>query len=291
MYGITSTTRALDDHAIARIAPSVFADAPADRCSDRYLHIKSVDLLNAMRREGFVVTAARESRTRDDARRGFTRHELRFRHESLADQARTRHLGMVTAEVILTNSHDGSSCFVLEAGMFRLVCLNGLTVPHGPGSVVRVRHVEKAIPELLEGSYTVLEDAKKSVGRAEAFAAITLSRDEQHLLAHAAHQLRFEPGSNMATAINPDRLLNARRTEDRGDDLWRTFNRLQENVVRGGVHGIGRDATGKVRRTRSREVTGIPQLQGLNRQLWQLAEGMAKLKNGEPIDSILAAAA
>jgi len=62
--------------------------------------------------------------------------------------------------------------------------------------------------------------------------------------------------------------------DDRAPDLWTTFNRVQENIIKGGVRG--RNATGK--RTTTRAVNGIDQGVKLNRALWVLAEEMRKLK-------------
>ena len=70
-------------------------------------------------------------------------------------------------------------------------------------------------------------------------------------------------------------VLQARRWEDRKGDLWTTFNRIQENLVRGGVSGRG--ATG--RRMTTREVAGVNENVKLNRALWSLADGMAQLKS------------
>jgi hypothetical protein len=64
--------------------------------------------------------------------------------------------------------------------------------------------------------------------------------------------------------------------------LWTTFNRVQENVIRGGLSARapatienGRRVRG--RRVTTREVTGIDQDVKLNKSLWILGERMAEL--------------
>jgi hypothetical protein len=61
-------------------------------------------------------------------------------------------------------------------------------------------------------------------------------------------------------------------------DLWTTFNKVQENVVRGGLRGVRRDETGRSRRVRSRAINGIDQHIRLNQALWTLSQHMANLK-------------
>src|SRR3546814_20077482 len=68
-----------------------------------------------------------------------------------------------------------------------------------------------------------------------------------------------------------------RRFEERKADLWSTFNRVQENFIKGGLSG--RAANGRQQRTRA--VQGIDQNLKLNRALWMLAEGMQQLKRSE----------
>uniref|UniRef100_UPI003BEF282E DUF932 domain-containing protein n=1 Tax=Burkholderia arboris TaxID=488730 RepID=UPI003BEF282E len=74
--------------------------------------------------------------------------------------------------------------------------------------------------------------------------------------------------------ITETQVNRARRVEDQGSDLWRTFNRIQESMTRGGLPG--RTKTGK--RMTTRPVAGIDQTVGLNRALWVLAEAMSKMK-------------
>src|SRR6516165_3070691 len=83
---------------------------------------------------------------------------------------------------------------------------------------------------------------------------------------------------NLLTHVKPDQLLNARRAGDSNPDLWTVFNRVQENVIRGGLDNFGYDANNRYRRGHTRQVKGLDQSTALNRALWTLGEEMAKLK-------------
>ena len=103
---------------------------------------------------------------------------------------------------------------------------------------------------------------------------------EQMFLAEAAHAIRFpvDENNNQTTNVKPEQMLHVRRTGDIGNDLWTVFNRVQENVVRGGLDNFGYNAEGRFRRAHTREVKGIDQSTALNRALWTLGEKMAALK-------------
>jgi len=103
--------------------------------------------------------------------------------------------------------------------------------------------------------------------------------------AEAAHTVRFaDSEGKVSTPITAAQLLQPRRTEDTGTDLWKTFNRVQENTIKGGLTARAQDTfdnRGRRQRGRmvsTRQVKGIDQDVKLNRALWQLAERMAELK-------------
>lgn len=104
---------------------------------------------------------------------------------------------------------------------------------------------------------------------------MTLNRDEQHAFARSALALRYDPtDADTPAPITDSQLLDARRFEDRRDDLWTVFNRVQENLTKGGLRG--RSASGRAISTRP--VTGIDQNVKLNRALWMLADAMRQIK-------------
>jgi len=181
--------------------------------------------------------------------------------------------------VILVNSHDGTSAYKIMAGLFRLVCLNGMVVSDREFANVSIPHKGNVTDLVIEGSYTVLSESRKALEAADAWAGVTLSRPEQMAMAEAAHTVRFgDSEGDTETAIQPEQLLSVRRYDDHGSDLWRTANIIQENVIRGGLSAWGRNANGQRRRTTTREVNGIDADVKMNKALWLLSERMAQIK-------------
>jgi hypothetical protein len=263
----------LSEDELRQRAPSVFAvEAHASR-SERYAYIPTIDVVRAMQREGFQPFAARQSRTRDASRSEFTKHMIRFRRPDMAVT-----VGDVIPELVLVNSHDGTSSYQLTAGMFRVRCLNGLVVQSGTLDDVRVHHKGNVIDNVIEGSFRVIGESVKALAAPDNWSGITMKDDARQVLAEAAHVLRFGDAEGLVdTAIEPRQLLIPRRADDRAADLWTTFNVVQENTIRGGLSGMGRDSSGARRRTTSREVKGIDQDVRLNKALWMLGERMAEL--------------
>lgn len=260
-------TRGLTNDELVRYAPSIFADAAHASRSDRYAYIPTAELINGMRNEGFLPVKVSQAKARDDDRKGFCKHLIRFRREDQMQSAEAR-------EVVLVNSHDGSSGFRLMAGIFRLVCANGLIVGNSD-SEIRVRHSGDAVAKVIEGAYSVVKDFDAVAEQIDGMKAIALNPDQQRAFATAALALRFDDPANCG--IRPEQVIRPRRAEDKPADLWTTFNVTQENVIRGGLHGRKADANGRIKRVSTRTVNGIDQNVALNRGLWVLANEMRKL--------------
>ena len=256
---------------IRRAAPSAFAtEAYRDR-SDRYTYIPTSAVIENMMQAGFRVYQASQSRTSIEDKRQHTKHMIRFR----ADNA-VRVVGDSFAEIVLINSHDGTSAYKLMGGIFVLVCSNGLVVADTMLASVSIRHSGNVIEEVARGSVELVDKMPETIDALQRWKQIQLTGSEQILLAEAAHTIRFaDSDGKVNTPIRAEQLLRPRRYADNGADLWSTFNRVQENVIKGGLQAR---AVGAARRTGMREVKGIDQNVNLNKALWTLAEKMAELR-------------
>lgn len=257
--------RPLLDDEIARVAPSIFAQEAHDSRSARYTYIPTIDVLRGLRKEGFEPFMVVQTRVRNEDKREHTKHMIRLRH---ADQINGREAN----EIILLNSHDGTSSYQMLGGMFRFVCQNGM-VCGDTLSDVRVPHKGDVVGQVIEGAFTVLDNFEAAQVQREGMQALRLTDGEQGAFARAALALKYDEEEAPAP-ISEDQLLTPRRFEDRGSDLWTTFNRVQENLTKGGI--VGRTARG--RRTRTRPVNGIDQNVKLNRALWVLAAELRRLR-------------
>lgn len=256
----------LADDQIRNVAPSIFAEEAHDSRSERYTYIPTASVLTKLRAEGFQPFMVVQTKVRDQSHREHTKHLLRLRHESLTGDAKEAN------EILLLNSHNGTSSYQMLAGMFRFVCMNGLVC----GDVVadvRVPHKGDVAGRVIEGAYEVLEGFNRTAEARDSMRAVTLSSDEQTLFARSALALKYDDPEKPAP-ISETQILTPRRFDDKGGDLWATFNRVQENLVTGGLSG--RNSAN--RRMRTRPVQGIDQNIKLNRALWMLAEGMRDLK-------------
>ncbi len=267
----------LSDEQIRHVAPSVFAEDKHSSRSTRYAYIPTSEVLHGLRREGFVPMEVRQAGSRIEGKAEFTKHLLRLRHAST--DASTMKVGDSLPEIVLVNSHDGTSSYQLMAGLFRLVCSNGLIVSATPHTAVRVPHTGDVRSAVIDGCIDILDSTPHTLENVRSFESLALNEGERRAFAAAALQLRYEDATDARPApVSADTLLTPNRRADAPANLWTTLNTVQENTVRGGQYFVTRDAAGHRRRGTTREVKGIDGNVSLNRALWTLAEEMRKLK-------------
>lgn len=259
---------ALTNDQLLKIAPSVFTGGAHERTSEKYNHVPTIDVVDTLRAQGWDVYSASQSRVRDGSRQGFQKHILRLRHED--EQNRLTSVGDSVVEAILTNAHDGLSSYRLSTGVFRLVCLNGMVVAEGYAPSVALRHVGINMDDVLDVTQQVIDVAPEIAARISRFRSVELSPVEQREMARQAITSRWEDEA----PINAEDLLLSRRYADNGSNLWVVTNRIQENLIRGGIRG--RAKTG--RRTTTRDVKSIDADLKINKKVWSLAEEIYQLK-------------
>lgn len=274
-YRQYSNSQPLSNDQMMRVAPSIFATQPYERMSERYSFIPTIQVVDAMRSNGFMPYSAFQSNTRIEGKAPFTKHMIRFRDVSQnAPAMSSLAVGQIFPELVLVNSHDGASSYQLDAGLFRLVCLNGLMVDDAKFNQIRVKHSGDVLP-VIEASFEVVKNFPEIIGRIEDFQRLQLTDGQQRAYAEAAATLRYDTDDN-GTLLAPmptERLLTARRSADTANTVWNTYNRVQENLTQGGLRG--RSTTG--RRLRTRAVNSISEDTRINKALWTLTAKMAEL--------------
>lgn len=254
--------RPLTHEELMHYVPSVFGEDKHESRSERYTWIPTITLLESLQQEGFEPFFACQTRVRDESRREHTKHMLRLRR---AGQI----AGQQAPEIILLNSHDGSSSYQMLPGLFRSVCCNGLVCGPSFGEI-RVPHRGNVVEKVIEGAYEVLGVFDRVEEKRDAMQSLLLPPPAQQALAKAAMTYRF---GEEHLPVTEAQVLSPRRWQDERNDLWTVFNRLQENLSKGGLPG--RSVQGK--RSRTRGVNGIDGDVKLNRALWVMAEELQQV--------------
>lgn len=257
---------------IARIAPSALATRAKPGLSARYAFLSTAEAIRIHGDQGWLPVSARQARTRIPGYDGFTRHEIVFRR--LTDKPALE-LGEVIPELRLVNSHAGQCSYQIHAGLMRLVCRNGLVAPTSAAGRLRVRHTVQEVQELADRLKDVSARLPKLMEVVHGWRKIPLQPDQASRLAATGLRLRYGDRQDRWPATPEAVALTMRRLEDQGDDLWTTFNRIQENVIQGGPEVPGKIDERRRHRRRIRRLGSIAAGIRINQGLWEAAETLA----------------
>lgn len=236
-------------------APSVFATSPSNKVSDRYSFVPTFELLEKFMDEGWVISSANQM-----GKSLHGRHQIRLRNGELPK------VGDTLVEAIINNSHNGTSLFSVSAGLHRLVCSNGLTVPTSVSEAFKLRHtsidggeVRKFTEEFAERLPMIEASVDKMMNK-------NVSNVEKESFVKSAAGIRWKMGQ-MPTGLTLEQVLEPLRDGDKGNDMWSLFNVVQEKFVRGGLK-----YQSNKRSTSMKELRSINSLQKVNTELWELAD-------------------
>ena len=216
---------------IKEMAPSVFTTQGSKDTSDKYTHIPTDRVIRDLEVLGWKVADVKEVAARKEDNKGFQKHLVVFRNE---DVVITGNDGdTVYPQILLTNSHDGKNSFKFQAGLFRMICENGLVVADESFEDYSIRHMGydfEALQSLITEMVSNLDLTVESMNKMK---QIELNEEQQLELAKKLLDIRLEGTGNAYDDYQPKYINYSQRKEDDGIDLWSVFNRQQENIIEG----------------------------------------------------------
>ena len=266
MYSYDSSKNEfLTKDAIREIAPSVFTEtADPSSTSKHYVHIPTEQVIDDMSSLGWGVVDAKQVKARKN--QGYQKHMVVFGNDNLVVEGKDG--DTVMPRILMTNSHDGKNSFQFQAGLYRLVCSNGLVIADAEFANMKIRHMGYDLTELKTVINEIVEKLPLTVECMNKLKAKELSENEQVKFAKEALATRLnEKELSNVTSDQILDLLAPTRGEDKGDDMWNVFNVVQEKIIHGmfEVYGV----SGKVRK--ARKIKNFRQDTKVNQELYKLA--------------------
>jgi hypothetical protein len=200
--------------------------------SDHYSFVPTIKVVNDLRALGYDCVDAKSVKARKKSTDGYQKHMLTFEHPKYKVEGVDEY-----PQLLLTNSHDGGNAFTLSAGIFRLVCSNGLVIQtedYGSARLVHKGYSFEAVQKLVNEFNVTIDEVLTKI---TAMKKVQLTKDQQIEFAKQAALLRFTAKSynedNISDVVDIDGLLNVERKEDAGNGLYEVFNRVQESLING----------------------------------------------------------
>ena len=233
--------QALNDDEIKHLCPVAFkrrmvkSEIAKLGLSKHYSFVPTTKVVDDLRSMGWECVDAKQVKARKKATNGYQKHMLTFEHPDYKVDGATEY-----PQLLLTNSHDGGNAFTLSAGIFRLVCSNGLVIKsedYGDARLVHKGYSFDAVQKLVTDFTAEIDTALTKV---TAMKRTQLTTDQIIAFAKQAALLRFKGNSynedNIGDVVELDELTESTRVEDAGNGLWEVYNRVQESLINGYYH-------------------------------------------------------
>ena len=254
---------------IKNSSPLVFANAPTNPdVSKKYLFVNTETIIDDLEKLGWLPVQAAQRKARKQGSTIFSKHMVAFQNPNIkisssdGDDAYPR--------ILLTNSHDGMQAFKFSVGIFRLVCSNGLVVADEKFSDFNIKHKGYTFGELRNVVRQAVEDLPNRVQVMNDMKNRILTQEEKRKMALDAMLIRAGVKELQYDEETITDILDPKRDADKGDDLWRVFNVIQEKITQGDFHAALTGA--KVRKVR--KIKSFEKDMKVNKELFKLATAL-----------------
>jgi hypothetical protein len=219
---------------------------PSNEVTDKYTHIPTEKVIDDMELLGWKPVDAKQVKARTKSTKGFQKHMIVFRNNDVVINGEDG--DTVFPQILMTNSHDGKNCFQFTAGLFRMICENGLVIADTEFEDIKMRHMGYTFEDLQGLIKDMVEKLPLTVDSMNKMKAVELEEEQMFNLAKDLLNIRVDGTENTYPNEAIGEVLNIQRKKDEGNGLWEVFNRIQENIIEGNFEYITKG--GKKRQAR-----------------------------------------
>ena len=255
----------LSKEKLSEIAPSIFTIKPANTVSDKYTHIPTERVIDDMELLGWKPVEAKEVKARTEKTQGVQKHLVIFRNDDVVINGEDG--DTVFPQILITNSHDGKNAFQFTAGLFRMICENGLVIATDEFEDLKMRHMGYTFEDLQLLIRGMVEKLPLTVEAMNKMKEVELEEEQMFDLAKSFLDIRIEGTKNTYDSQAISDVLESQRKKDEGNMLWEVFNRVQENIIEGNFEY--KTPSGKSRQARI--IKNFKQDQDVNKKMFNKA--------------------
>lgn len=203
--------------------------------SDRYVPIATQAVLDEIKDYTGIepkITGFNNANVRKLEKNGFQKHAV------ICEMPNSDMLDGTKMNIILFNSNDRSTSLRIFMGAIRAACSNQCVWGDQIAEPVTIRHSNTQWKHSIYNLMDQYEDTQKAT---EDMIKQMMSKSISHYtvndIIHQVSENILDPDIT-GSILDPNQLNNAHRVEDLGRDLWHTYQRIQYNLLQGGVDRV-----------------------------------------------------
>ncbi len=257
--------KALSKEELATLAPQTFNHIVSSNLTNKYVHIPTDTIVDDMEKLGWFPYNVKTVKARKKNAQT-AKHLIQFFNPNIVINNEEGKADLYP-NLLLINSHDGSTAVRFEMGVFRMVCENGLVIKSKDFGGFKMKHMGYTFEDLRVHINNMVKELPTVVANLNKFSQVEMTPEQQHEFAIKAVEARFGEDKQL-TDEDIKGLLIAERKEDVGDTCWLIMNRVQEKLTNGGFSYLS--VKGKPRKARA--IKNFTQDIEFNQKIWSLLE-------------------
>ena len=243
--------------------PSIFTKKGSSNTSKKYTHIPTDRVIKDLELLGWGVVDAKQVKARKGE--GYQKHLVVFRNPDVVINGKDG--DTVYPQILLTNSHDAKNSFQFQAGLFRMICENGLVIADKQFEDYKIRHMGYDFETLQGVIKDMIANLDLTVESMNKMKATELTEEQTLDFAKQLLETRVAGSKNKFGDEAIADILTPQRKQDKGNGLWEVFNRVQENIVEGNFQYL--TPGGKLRQ--ARPIKNFRQDMNINAKMYEQA--------------------
>lgn len=254
--------------------------------SDRYVPIATQEVLDEIAKQAgeIKITGFNNANVRKPGKDGFQKHAV------ICELPDSEMIDGTKMNIIIFNSNDRSTSLKIFMGTLRMACSNQMVWGEELVSPVSIRHTKKDWKEdisYMMDEYEIIKLETEEMIQTMLDTEVGLTKTLEIIT--RVHNEILTPDI-VGTIFDPMQLNKAHRPEDTGSNAWHLFNRIQYNIINGGIQRVieKEDEDGILFNhiSKTHKITDISKEIDYNRKLHSLVLEEIGLKIKETEDTI-----
>lgn len=255
-----NNTRFLSDEQIYKY-PTFRATNHDGKRSDRYNFVSPMNVINQLQELAWGVTKVMAPNARAQNSLHYGKYMITFepQDDSLQIPDPRREGQWLIPQVVYFGSSNGTCSNKILAGLFAMICSNGMVIRDSSLGDFVARHDDSHEQDVINAVLEITRNIERIGDVIQDWANLPLSQEIRNEYYSRAFVIRYP--DREASHMDISNIGMFRRMEDSQPTLWNAFQRVQENLIRGGV---------QVGKRRNSEIRNIERFRDINTGLWEL---------------------
>lgn len=249
-----------------------------------YAFASTDSLIKSLAGTGWYPVEKKVAKVRSSSNEGYQRHIVQLHNDSFADIPGLTGENQSRPQIAIMNSHDGSTALRMMLGFLRIACLNGVIAGTGLREFRTIHSGNSLEDKIADGVEYMTAGLPDLVRTVQHLQDTSFTKENLEVLVKTLVDERLARANVVAGSVDYGSALQVRRAQDDKEDAFTVFNRIQESIIRGGIHykavrrnldDAGNVVSEEIRNATTRKLNSIPQAVRLNTLAYDLAVKLA----------------